>query len=118
MKDIIVIEDTSGSMSVLGKKTVTLSLMNTIRLSKEFYAAYSDLLYKNVKWDGKSKVNLEGKDAVVLTDGYCDFLLLENMGTKTAVVLCGLDSSIPRKLSTFKVFPAQDILEALDYVIN
>ena len=118
MKEIIVIEDTSGSMSVLGKKTITQSLMNTIRLSKELYDCYADLEYKNVKWDGKSKVNLAGKDAIILTDGYCDFSLLENIGAKTAIVLCGLDSSNPRKGLAVKVFSAQDILEALEYVIN
>lgn len=118
MKDILVIEDESGSMTVLGKKTITQSLINTIVMSRELYDCYAGLEYKNVKWDGKSKVNLAGKDAIILTDGYCDFSLLENMGTKTAVVLCGLDSSNPKKLSNVKVFAAQDILEALDYVNN
>lgn len=119
MKKIFVIEDTSGSMSVLGKNAVTLSLINTIRLSKELNSAYADLTFKKIEWDGKSKIRLENQSSIILTDGYSPFSLLENLGEKTALVLCGLDSSCPKdlaKIANVKVFEAQDILEALDYV--
>lgn len=114
--DITVFVDASGSMSVLGKKSICESLVQTLSLLRHLDSRFSDVhfTFENVLMNQEviEKLQNAQNKILLLTDGF-DIGVIENCNI--AVVLIGEDSISVEKKNYFK---AIDVLNAADYLME
>ncbi len=122
---IYLINDTSSSMTVLGKTPIVENLTKTIYQASLIDSYYSDIEFSVVNWNGKFEelnnllMNQKIERALVLTDGYFakskdikNFVKkIEEENKKCIFVHCGCDANINRT-----VYKAEDIMLALNEV--
>ena len=128
MKEITVLVDKSGSMNVLGKKSICEDLLKFLHLYPQMNSYENDLSFVQQDWDGSNEeLNAICKNLnsfIILTDGYscndnCESTLQAFSSDENkhfAIVLIGADA-IFRQLDTKKkilVFEAADINVAAD----
>lgn len=110
--NVTVLVDDSGSMSVLGKKTICESLIQTLTLLTKLNHSYKDWSFNFQNWDKDTKElkNSREEKYIVLTDGF-DIDSIDNRNV--SVVLVGEDAP---KVSKINYFKAIDILNAVEFL--
>ena len=124
MKTILVFEDKSGSMKILGKAVILHSLHKTIAMFTEFYPEFSDCKFEFKDWNGSyeeiSKFLIRTTDSfVIITDGFAKNGSLKDLAkinSKGSVIFVGSDSLFQKEISeNIKTFKSLDVVEAVSY---
>ena len=125
MKTILVFEDISGSMKILGKPVIQNSIHKTIEMVPEIYPEYADCKFEFKNWNG-SLEEISGMlkkttdPFIIISDGFLKnggIKDLSNSSLKGAVIFVGSDSLFQKEISkSIKTFKSLDILEAINYV--
>ncbi len=122
---IYLINDTSSSMSVLGKTVIVENLIKTIYQIKKIDSYYTDFEFSIINWNGKLEelqylfINHKIENALIFTDGYFakskdikSFTQkIEGENKKCSFVYCGCDAHINKT-----AYKAEDLMLALNEV--
>ena len=110
--NVTVLVDASGSMSVLGKETICVSLIQTLTLLTKLNPSYKDWSFDFQNWDKDTRELKDSSEQkyIVLTDGF-DIDSIDNRNV--SVVLVGEDAPQVSKVNYFK---AIDILNAVEFL--
>ena len=125
MKTILVFEDKSGSMRILGKLIILNNIHKTLAMLAEIYPEYCDCRFEFKNWDGSydelsASLKKSTDSFLIVTDGFeknGSLKDLSEINAKGAVVFAGSDSLFKKEISeNIKTFKSLDILEAVNYV--
>lgn len=124
MKKILVFEDSSGSMKVLGKMSVLQLIHKTIVMNKDIYSAFKDYDFEFQKWDGSFEklsalLAKTTEPFIITTDGFFNGGTLSDLGKinrNGCVILIGSDSIDMKISDCIKTFKARDILAGIEHV--